>query len=75
MAAKVKRKESGGLSSRDLIALGVFSLLFMVVSMLVVGITSMSVVAYTAAAAPSQRYPPGSSGSTCIRACRAREPR
>lgn len=46
MVAKAKRKESGSLSSRDLIALGVFSLLFMVVSMLVVGITSMSVVAY-----------------------------
>ena len=46
MTAKAKRKESGSLSSRDLIALGVFSLLFMVVSMLVVGITSMSVVAY-----------------------------
>ena len=46
MTAKVKQKESGSLSSRDLIALGVFSLLFMVVSMLVVGITSMSVVAY-----------------------------
>ena len=45
MAAKVKRKESGSLSSRDLIALGVFSLLFMVVSMLVVGITSMSAIA------------------------------
>lgn len=46
MTAKAKQKESGSLSSRDLIALGVFSLLFMVVSMLVVGITSMSVVAY-----------------------------
>lgn len=46
MSVKAKRKEGGSLSSRDLIALGVFSLLFMVVSMLVVGITSMSVVAY-----------------------------
>ena len=46
MTAKAKQKESGSLSSRDLIALGVFSLLFMVVSMLVVGITYMSVVAY-----------------------------
>ncbi len=46
MTAKAKQKESGSLSSRDLIALGVFSLLFMVASMLVVGITSMSVVAY-----------------------------
>ena len=68
MTAKAKQKESGSLSSRDLIALGVFSLLFMVVSMLVVGITSMSVVAYCGC-------PPGSSGSTCMRACRAQEPR
>lgn len=45
MSVKAKRKESGSLSSRDLISLGVFSLLFMVASMLVVGITSMSVVA------------------------------
>lgn len=34
------------LTSRDLITLGVFSLLFMTVSMLVVGITSASVIAY-----------------------------
>lgn len=34
------------LSSRDLIALGVFSLLFMIVNMLVVGVTSVSVIAY-----------------------------
>ena len=33
MTAKAKQKESGSLSSRDLIALGVFSLLFMVVIM------------------------------------------
>ena len=33
MTAKAKQKESGSLSSRDLIALGVFSLLFLVVSM------------------------------------------
>ena len=71
MTAKAKQKESGSLSSRDLIALGVFSLLFMVVSMLVVGITSMSVVAYCGCCA----IPPGSSGSTCMRACRAQEPR
>ena len=68
MTAKAKQKESGSLSSRDLIALGVFSLLFMVVSMLVVGITSMSVVAYCGCCAIA-------SGSTCMRACRAQEPR
>lgn len=38
--------EKKGLSTRDLISLGVFSLVFIIVSMLVVGITSVSVVAY-----------------------------
>ncbi len=43
MEANVEERK---LTSRDLIALGVFSLLFMIVSMLVVGLTSISVIAY-----------------------------
>lgn len=43
MEANVEERK---LTSRDLIALGAFSLLFMIVSMLVVGITSISVFAY-----------------------------
>ncbi len=46
MADRKTKRASKGLSSRDLIALGVFSLVFIVVSMLVVGLTSISVVAY-----------------------------
>lgn len=44
-------KKQGKLTSKDLIALGVFSVLFIVVTMLVIGLCSMSVIAYAASVA------------------------
>lgn len=46
-----KTMDRGKLSSRDLVTLGVFSVLFIVITMLVVGLCSMSIVAYLASCA------------------------
>lgn len=51
-ASSVQRqKNREKLSSRDLVTLGVFSVLFIVIAMFVVGLCSMSIVAYLASCA------------------------